>query len=175
MGKQITFTFYFFTPSNSVFRDVSGHSGVPRCCGVPWCPVVFRCCGVPVFRCSGVPGLVHAGKSCAFRRWTVLLCLYPEISLSYPWLYFRKHRFLNFWILGTRAHGRKERLNFVKKEIELPSRHRSLLAGFLRTRWVEIKVSFSFSRHSSLMVKLQNTRPTICISLNKNSAYCPHF
>ena len=22
------------------------------------------------------------------------------------------------------------------------------------------------------MVKLQNTRPTICISLNKNSAYC---
>ena len=57
MGKQITFTFYFFTPSNSVFRDVSGHSGVPGCSGVPWCSVGFR--GVPVFRgvprCSGVP------------------------------------------------------------------------------------------------------------------------
>ena len=42
----MTFTFYFFTPSNSVFRDVSGHSAVPGC------SVVFR--GVPVFRCSGV-------------------------------------------------------------------------------------------------------------------------
>ena len=60
MGKQITFTFYFFTTSNSVFRDVSGHSGVPGCSGVPWCSgvPVFRCSmvfrGVPVFRCSGV-------------------------------------------------------------------------------------------------------------------------
>ena len=48
----------FATPSNSVFRDVSGHSGVPGCSGVPvfrgvpGVPV-FR--SVPVFRCSGVP------------------------------------------------------------------------------------------------------------------------
>ena len=63
MGKQITFTFYFFTPSNLVFQ------GVPVFRGVPGCSGVFRCSGVPVFRCSGVPGcsgvpvflvLVHA-------------------------------------------------------------------------------------------------------------------
>ena len=62
MGKQIKFTFYSFTPSNSAFRDVSGHSGVPGCTGVPGCSgvpvflcsVVFR--DVPVFQCSGVPG-----------------------------------------------------------------------------------------------------------------------
>ena len=58
MGKQITFAFYFFTPSNSVLGDVSGHSGVPGCSRVFQGVLVFRgvpgCSGVPVFRCSGV-------------------------------------------------------------------------------------------------------------------------
>ena len=63
MGKQNTLKFSFFTvvrngKTNSVFRDFSavpGCSGVFR--GVPGCsgdvPVFW---GVPVFRCSGVPG-----------------------------------------------------------------------------------------------------------------------
>ena len=83
MGKQITLTFYFFTPSNSVFRDVSGHSGVPGCSGVPWCSGVFRCSGVPwcsgvfgvpVFRCSGVPVFRCSG---VFRS-------VPECSVGVP-------------------------------------------------------------------------------------------
>ena len=44
----------FATPSNSVFRDVSGHSGVPGCSGVPWCS------GVPTFStCLFFPFLAH--------------------------------------------------------------------------------------------------------------------
>ena len=99
MGKQITFTFYFLTPSNSVFRDVSGHSGVPgcsgcsgvlrcsgvavlRCCGVAVfrCSVVFRgvpgCSGVPVFRCSGVPwcSAVPGFSTCREEQTDLTVC-----------------------------------------------------------------------------------------------------
>ena len=57
MGKQITFTFYFFYTVKFV---VPGCFGPFRCSGVPVFHGVPGCSGVPVFRsvpgCSGVPG-----------------------------------------------------------------------------------------------------------------------
>ena len=53
----------FATPSNSVFRDVSGHSVVPGCSVVFLGSVVFRCWGVLLFLV-----LVHADKNTLFVR-----------------------------------------------------------------------------------------------------------
>ena len=63
-----------------MFRDVSGHSGVPGCSGVPWCSVVFR--GVPVFRCSGVPVFRCSGVP-MFRCSGVLLFLLSVHAVLY--------------------------------------------------------------------------------------------
>ena len=90
MGKQITFTFYFFTwsvmgkqnntgvPGFFGCSDVPGSSGVFRCSRVFQCSRVFWCSRV--FQCSGVPGFSTSQKYLStlseFTSYRRLLCPY---------------------------------------------------------------------------------------------------